>query len=328
MKKFTSRIFAMFLAVLMICSMVPMTVFADEGEVLFYDEPLSGAIQAQKLDTGSIEKWVGETGLYQRLPRLTNTCMNCWNILREITPDAYYGCSYELNNPDILKNCSFTSGSFAQSGFHEGLPCLQFNYEAAKPGTTTVKLKFYYRYDAPDESGYCDNRRCGAYVECPSNYNSYYDTVTFSVTVTGEEITIKYIDGTHKAEQKGNAGDSFTIKNALTSQTGKEFLGWSETANAESAEYEAGKKVVFDEDTTLYAVWADHVHTDGDGDGICDTDNACMHEKDANGNCTKDSCTHPDSCCLKVKAPTDEQLDDIVEHGISSLRIKNDKLKL
>ena len=169
--------------------------------------------------------------------------MNCWNILREITPDAYYGCSYELNNPDILKNCSFTSGSFAQSGFHEGLPCLQFNYEAAKPGTTTVKLKFYYRYDAPDESGYCDNRRCGAYVECPSNYNSYYDTVTFSVTVTGEEITIKYIDGAQKAEQKGNAGDSFTIKNALTSQTGKEFLGWSETANAESAEYEAGKRL-------------------------------------------------------------------------------------
>ena len=50
-------------------------------------------------------------------------------------------------------------------------------------------------------------------------------------------------------------------------------------------------------------MWANHEHKDGNGDGYCDTDHECMHEKDQGGYCIVDGCTHPHegdgACCPK-----------------------------
>ena len=50
-------------------------------------------------------------------------------------------------------------------------------------------------------------------------------------------------------------------------------------------------------------MWANHEHKDENGDGYCDTDHECMHEKDQDGYCIVDGCTHPHegdgACCPK-----------------------------
>ena len=163
-------------AVVLLLGLLPATALAAPN-----DAPLPYAQLAQNISAGSTTKEVNETGYYYRLPRLVDACRNCGNTLREYIPDDYYGCSYTLSDPSVLSDCSFEVSTWPERGDYYGYPCLKFNYKAAAPGTTTVTLKFYYQYDAPRESGYCD--RCWSYVQCPSNYTHYYDIVTFTVMV-------------------------------------------------------------------------------------------------------------------------------------------------
>ena len=86
-----------------------------------------------------------------------------------------------------MKDCEFTLAYASNFSGYETWPCLEFDYTAAKPGTTTVTLKFYYNFNAAADSGYCPY--CGNRVTVPSNYNWYYDIVTFTVHVDGEEET-------------------------------------------------------------------------------------------------------------------------------------------
>ena len=97
------RLSAILLAVLLLVGLIPTSVFAAPS-----DDPLLNAIYLRNNDEGSISKNIGDTGLYQRLPRLTNTCRVCNRTVREFIPDDYFGCSYELSNPDVLSDCSIT----------------------------------------------------------------------------------------------------------------------------------------------------------------------------------------------------------------------------
>ena len=98
-------------------------------------------------------------------------------------------------------------------------------------------------------------------------------------------------------------GATFTVSSQKPTRNNYDFKGWSTDKNAETAIYHGGNSITIKEDTTLYAVWANHEHNDGDGDGYCDTDNKCMHNKDGEGYCTVDGCTHPHegdgACCPK-----------------------------
>lgn len=171
------RFFAALTALFMVAMLLPMSVFAAPS-----DPPLSNAIPGLNISAGSISKEAGDTGYYQRLPRLTQYGTSCGHLVREFIPDDYYGCTAEISNPDVISEYSFKVGSWDGQDGYENLPCLEFDYTAGSPGTTTVKLTFYYQYDAPSETGYCSI--CGRYTTCPGNFNHYYDTVTFTVTVS------------------------------------------------------------------------------------------------------------------------------------------------
>ena len=96
----------------------------------------------------------------------------------------------------------------------------------------------------------------------------------------------------------------FTISPTVPTYQGHDFQGWSTTQDG-SARYHGGDTfTAMSLNTTLYAVWTNHVHKDGNHDGFCDgDDHTCMHPKDNNGYCTEEGCTHPDSCCPKKTEP-------------------------
>lgn len=237
------------------------------GATLGYTVP-SRAILNQNIGAGSITKNVGETGIYQRLPRLTTKCNYCGGVLTEDIPDTYQvspSVGYTLSDPSILKDCEFTLAYASNFSGYEQLPCLEFDYTAAKPGTTTVTLTFYYNFHANFTDGYCD--WCGHYVQVPSNYNWYYDVITFTVHVTGEEETdyaLTYdTNGGKEANwtetQSTTAGyATFTVSSTVPTRDGYTFLGWADCIDATAATYHAGNSVALTKDApakTIYAVW-------------------------------------------------------------------------
>ena len=81
-----------------------------DGATLGYTVP-SYATLNQNIGAGSITKNVGETGIYQRLPRRTTICNYCGGVLTEDIPDTYQvspSVGYTLSDPSILKDCEFT----------------------------------------------------------------------------------------------------------------------------------------------------------------------------------------------------------------------------
>ena len=101
---------------------------------------------------------------------------------------------------------------------------------------------------------------------------------------------------------KSSTGSAtFTISTTVPTKQGYDFKGWSTSQNAAEADYQPGGRFTATSlTTTLYAVWTEHEHKDNNGDGFCDgDDHTCMHPKDNNGYCTKEGCTHPDTCCPK-----------------------------
>lgn len=138
---------------------------------------------------GSITKKIDDQGIYQRLPR--NTLIDvygCGATLLELIPEYYAipsGASFQLSNPDILKDCSFSLEGWTGGMGYDTLPCLQFNYTATKPGETTVTLTFYYNYNFTD-GGYYRCGRCSNVVTVPNNTTWYKETTQFTVVVKAE----------------------------------------------------------------------------------------------------------------------------------------------
>lgn len=120
----------------------------------------------------------------------------------------------------------------------------------------------------------------------------------------------KYVTLTYDANGGTNApaaekklrsanGTQFTVSDVKPTYEGHDFAGWADTPNAEEAQYTAGDFITLTANKTIYAVWNEHVHVDEDGDGFCDTCNACLHNHDGNGYCTVDGCEHAGECCRK-----------------------------
>ena len=108
---------------------------------------------------------------------------------------------------------------------------------------------------------------------------------------------------TYTASSQYENSHTFTISSNTPTREGYEFKGWAERPNDTAATRQPGGSIVVTGTTTLYAVWANHEHKDENGDGYCDTDHECMHEKDQDGYCIVDDCTHPHegdgACCPK-----------------------------
>lgn len=221
---------------------------------------------------------------------------------------AYCGATATSDNPDVVEvktkdgHQDIVIGKWV-GGIWDGADCLQVNVDAKNAGTATVQVNFYYTFTQNND---------------PFNHSKalwIYGTCYYTVTVTDtsqQDITLTY-DGNGSgvtnvpAQQKQNVeqGDSatFTISSKIPVRSGFDFLGWADSATATTANYHGGDRLTTSASKTIYAVWKTHEHSDGDGDGFCDTDHACMHPKDANGYCTVEDCTHPDSCCPKKEAP-------------------------
>ena len=138
-----------------------------------------------------------------------------------------------------------------------------------------------------------------------------------------EQVTLTFKDGSSTvAIQNYFSGDTAT---AIGYQKdGYTLKGWAADSAATDVTYTPGETFIINSNMILYAVWEqdveEHQHKDDNGDGFCDEDGACMHDKDADGYCTVEGCEHPhdgtNPCCpLKPTTPVDPD-DKISEPGM------------
>lgn len=301
MKKRT-RIGALLMAVVMIFSLTTVS-FAEAGQwdPLTDPDTVKGTLYDYKTSYASTQFERGKPGALRMMPTYTEGGY-------VYNDSAYCGATATSDNPDVVEvktkdgHQDIVIGKWV-GGIWDGADCLQVNVDAKNAGTATVQVNFYYTFTQNND---------------PFNHSKalwIYGTCYYTVTVTDtsqQDITLTY-DGNGSgvtnvpAQQKQNVeqGDSatFTISSKIPVRSGFDFLGWADSATATTANYHGGDRLTTSASKTIYAVWKTHEHSDGDGDGFCDTDHACMHPKDANGYCTVEDCTHPDSCCPKKEAP-------------------------
>ena len=276
-KKTGKRLLTWVLVLVMALSLLPVSALAADGTIVYGGVTLYTEKRPQRYTflrsngENAVTKNVGDTGFYQRLPRDTYVHTSCRTVLAEFIPD-YYSAStttVELSDPTVLKDLSWTISGWNGNDEYKDFPCLTFNFTAAKPGTTTVKLTFYYNYDHGGEIGYCNG--CGGLVQYKANCYWWQETTTFTVTVTGEEekpeYTLTYHENT--TDPVTNMPDpktvtlksstspvTFTVSGNKPGREGYTFLGWAGNPNATEPTVQPGNTITTPATTTnLYAVW-------------------------------------------------------------------------
>ena len=278
MKK-SKKLISLLLALVMLLSIIPMAVAAEDtivedGVTLYTTKKPTQFVWLRNNTENAITKNVGETGIYQRLPRDTRIHSYCAGTAIEFIPE-YYSASattVELSNPEILTDISYTISGWRGSDVYNGNPCLTFNYTAAKEGTTTVKLTFYYNYNC--DGGYTNCQGCGTQVYIQPNTTWYQETTSFTVTVGDGEVPnpTKYTyELIHDFNYVGPGSTKRTVTATTTAESyqidvnkGKptrdryKFDGWADTANATTAKYFGGELITLTKNNptkTIYAVW-------------------------------------------------------------------------
>lgn len=276
-KKTGKRLLTWVLVLVMALSLLPLNALAADGTIVYGGVTLYTEKRPQSYNflrsngENAVTKNVGDTGFYQRLPRDTYVHTSCGTVLAEFIPD-YYSAStttVELSDPTVLKDLSWTISGWNGNDEYKGFPCLTFNFTAAKPGTTTVKLTFYYNYDHGGESGYCNG--CGGWVQYKANRYWWQETTTFTVTVTGEEEKSEYTLTYHEntTDPVTNMPDpktvtlksstspvTFTVSGNKPKRDDYTFLGWAGNSNATEPTVQPGNTITTPATTTnLYAVW-------------------------------------------------------------------------
>ena len=191
MKKFTSRIFAMFLAVLMICSMVPMTVFADvsvmpslditsiEDITLTYGTPSSSKFQKDRVFSPATIS-IGETVSKQGTAFFDLYCRYTGNWRATFSPAAFRVENVIVDTPDIVDIEYTLAGWNGDEG--NGSPWLQINFKGKRAGTVNISYTYYLQQGSISDYHYS------------SYYNYHWDTntdntwykYTNSITITVE----------------------------------------------------------------------------------------------------------------------------------------------
>ena len=278
-KKTGKRLLTWVLVLVMALSLLPVSALAADGTIVYGGVTLYTEKRPQRYTVlrsngeNAVTKNVGDTGFYQRLPRDTYVHTSCGTVLAEFIPD-YYSAStttVELSDPTVLKDLSWTISGWNGNDKYKGFPCLTFNFTAAKPGTTTVKLTFYYNYDHGGEIGLCNG--CGGLVQYNANRYWWQETTTFTVTVTGEEekpeYTLTYHENTTDPVtnmpnpktvtlKSSTSPVTFTVSGNKPGREGYTFLGWADSANATEAKYRPGGTIDVqhkDSPKIVYAVW-------------------------------------------------------------------------
>ena len=276
-KKTGKRLLTWVLVLVMALSLLPLNALAADGTIVYGGVTLYTEKRPQRYTflrsngENAVTKNVGDTGFYQRLPRDTYVHTSCGTVVAEFIPD-YYSAStttVELSDPTVLKDLSWTISGWNGNDEYKGFPCLTFNFTAAKPGTTTVKLTFYYNYDHGGEFSYCNG--CGGWVQYKANRYWWQETTTFTVTVTGEEEKSEYTLTYHEntTDPVTNMPDpktvtlksstspvTFTVSGNKPKRDDYTFLGWAGNSNATEPTVQPGNTITTPATTTnLYAVW-------------------------------------------------------------------------
>ena len=265
------------LVLVMALSLLPVSALAADGTIVYGSVTLYTEKRPQRYTflrsngENAVTKNVGDTGFYQRLPRDTYVHTSCGTVLADFIPN-YYSAStttVELSDPTVLKDLSWTISGWNGNDEYKDFPCLTFNFTAAKPGTTTVKLTFYYNYDHGGQIGYCNG--CGGLVQYKANRYWWQETTTFTVTVTGEEekpeYTLTYHENT--TDPVTNMPDpktvtlksstspvTFTVSGNKPGREGYTFLGWAGNPNATEPTVKPSNTITTPATATnLYAVW-------------------------------------------------------------------------
>ena len=230
--------------------------------------------QGKTINAGTVTKHVGDSGFYQRLPRLTfkHNVGYCGAVVAEYIPGYDYDADSWtddefLSNIQLKNGGSYKGGSQSGDNAYIGYPCFEFNYTAIKPTKETkVDIDLYYCYNAPAEYGRCGS--CGNTVSTPSNYNTYKDDINFSVKIVADYVLSFETNGGNKINPMYATEASDTAYFALPTpvRDGYTFDGWykdqSLTEKAGDAGHNygvwwvTGKGSVNDPVTaTLYAKW-------------------------------------------------------------------------
>ena len=243
--------------------------------------------QGKTINAGTVTKHVGDSGFYQRLPRLTfkHNVLYCGAVVAEYIPGYDYDADSWtddefLSNIQLKNGGSYKGGSQSGDNAYIGYPCFEFNYTAIKPTKETkVDIDLYYCYNAPAEYGRCGS--CGNTVSTPSNYNTYKDDINFSVKIVADYVLNFETNGGNKINPMYATEASDTAYFVLPTpvRDGYTFDGWykdqSLTEKAGDAGHNygvwwvTGKGSVNDPVTaTLYAKWTPNktytvTYTDG-----------------------------------------------------------------
>ena len=178
------RIFAGLLTLVMVFTLLPVSAMAANeafilGTTTLGDASLEKGTQqnyrnGHAINGGTASKRVGESGLWQRLPRYSFIYPNAQI---DYTPVNYAipADGVQVSKEGVIGDCQFTLVHSSFSGY-TNVPALQFNYTAKKTGTTNVTLTYFYNYGLMKTDGQ------------PFDTNWYKDTVTFTISVGDGEI--------------------------------------------------------------------------------------------------------------------------------------------
>ena len=183
----------------------------------------------------SVSLKVGETYTYRRTPETVLYGSICRHYITTFYPMAIYNNCYTdgLSSAEEARIGDFSYKSEKNSNNNGQGDTIVYSFTAKEAGTATFSLHFSYSYNLTGGYAYCIY---GHYCEAPSDYNAYWDTINFTVTVEDESTyTVTYTDGVdgevifedevHSGLKQGENTPAFT--GGTPTREGYDFKGWS-----------------------------------------------------------------------------------------------------
>ncbi|MCI8853982.1 MAG: DUF11 domain-containing protein, partial [Lachnospiraceae bacterium] len=236
---------------------------------------VSGSAYKGATNTHSaINAFVGQAWNFQRCPTNTYYTSGCNHLLYVTAPKYYNKPSASGFDSTIIQDKGYSIATWVSGSPMDGSDCLQWDFVALKPGTTTVRSHYYVRYDnviGTSSGGYIgrcplcgrgnvygvDNR--GIYYE----YNGYIPVNVYANYILEYNANAQNVTGMPgtQTEKKASTVANMTVTITIPTRTGYKFLGWADSPDAKTAQYTAGSQITLNwvsGDTvkkTLYAVW-------------------------------------------------------------------------